>query len=646
MIDKLYQWLDAQIGKPFLSIALFAFTLTTVFYLVFNPTNERNMSKSERQKSETSRKFSFISPESSYLLGDLPKNSEGKYEFDTFENLPWIVDTNIWMNTEELTNLAISRFVWMRVKAVNIEDIENPYTLLEHAGAYFQVYTDKGDLLFQFGDEFENDAVVIPSLLDTQFNWVSLDQKPDQYYYLRILHREGFLFGINSIENRIASQSTIYNKFANNNLIPLFLYSFFLMIGIICALVYFIGYKKRYFVLLDFSIFAFLFGLLGFSTNDYFRFLSTDRYSLFFISMIASNFVYIPMHSGLRRLFGPGKWYILDVLIYLNLIIGTASTVLCLNLDVSPEVHSFFIQIRYFLVLFSILNILGPIVVTFLSWRKGKAMALPHFIGFSATLILVVIEIYLAIRDQSGFTRVAYWGVLFGVFGQGLALEKMMFSNAQKLQESQANLFKTEKSLKEVQLKTLQTKMSPHYLFNSLNTIHALHKIKPELIGDAILRLANNYRFFSDKTDRDLIPFEEEWEFIDDYLHLQKLRFYDTVTIEFKKTGDFKNTFIPPLVIQPIIENSFKHGFRNSSQGNWFIFINAKQDKDGNLQLTVFDTGAGISEEVLNDEEKLWSRSLGNIKERLDHSFPGNKFEISRNYPAGTRVYLEIPKST
>jgi sensor histidine kinase YesM len=350
------------------------------------------------------------------------------------------------------------------------------------------------------------------------------------------------------------------------------------------------------------------------------------------------------MHSGLRRLFGPGKYSILNILILINIIVGFLNIILGFTINEYPIIMNVFLHLRIFYLLFAIINFLGPIIVAYYAWKRGSEIGLGHLVGFSLTLILVIIEIYISIQDQTSFSRVAYWGILFGVFAQGLALEKLFFANRKKIQEFEASLLIAEKSLREVQLKTLQTKLSPHYLFNSLNTIHALQQTKSELVGDAIIRLANNYRFLSDKTELALIPFEEEWEFVEDFLHLQKLRFYDTVKIHLTKDGDFSKVYIPPLTLQPIVENSFKHGFRNTSSTNWMIDISVKIDGSSKLTLKIADTGAGISEERMADESQIWGRSLGNIKARLSHHYEYSKVSISKNNPSGTITTIILEK--
>ncbi|BDA77504.1 hypothetical protein LPTSP3_g04340 [Leptospira kobayashii] len=638
-MEKITDWLRSYLlDKPYLSIFAFFISLIGILLFIAQTYFHITLWFEHRIPKKTAHHYINITADSEYIPHDIELSGDS-YDFKKIKNLNWKI-LKVWADTNDLQEIAQNPYIWMRFKAKNIDQVPDPYCLVEHVGANFQVFNDSGELLFQNGKMDFSEK--LPSQLQGEFNWIKLNHTPTEYYYIRFIHREGFLFGFTAFDNRIDSQSSIYKDFAKINLLPIIFSSFFIVVGTLCALVYFIEYKKKYYKLIDLAVFSFLVGLTEITRNHFVRFILDNSEALLLISMIVPNFVFVSMHSGLRRLFGAGKWNLLNILIYLNLGMAVFNSILGLQIDRSPEVLQFFIQVRFFSIALTIINILGPIIVSYHAWRKGDELGLGHCISFIIVLFLVIIEIYITLSDDSSRIPVTYWGILIGVFAQGLSLEKSIFSNRQQIQEYKATLLKAEKSLKEAQLKTLQSKMSPHYLFNSLNTIHALHKTKPELIGDAILRLANNYRYFMDKTDRDLIPFEEEWEFTDDYLHLQKLRFYDTVRIEFRKEGDFKNVFLPPLVLQPIVENSFKHGFRTSAKSNWLIHVKANLTPEGKFQLLVYDNGAGLSKDVLSNPNQLWERSLGNIKERIEHLFPKTNFEIVQNFPSGVRVHLEI----
>ncbi len=627
-------WLSVErlISSPYPVLSLTAITVFASFFLLLGLPLYKSLSNQN-----SIPKGPSFSPDSEYILGDLEKSPNGTYDFKSANQMEW-PSLSTWVDSDALIRIAKSPVVWIRVNGVEQSLTDQEFLLLDHSGAVFEVYHDNGRLLFKFG-KAEN----LPKLLDADYSWIPLGTERTQYYYIRVLHRKGHLFTINPAQYQVGNQTLILDKFAKSNLLSLYLYSFFVIIGLVCFLVYLTQFQKKYFTLLDFSIFTFTIGLLGITTNGYIRYLSIDRYSIYLISTICSNIVYIPMHSGLKRIFGAGKYNILNILIILNFVFGIFSIALGFTINDSPIVMNIFLHLRIFYIVFAIVNFLGPIVVAYFAWKRGSEIGLGHLIGFSLTLVLVLIEIYVSIQDQTSFSGVAYWGVLFGVFAQGLALEKIFFANRTKIKEFEASLLIAEKSLREVQLKTLQTKLNPHYLFNSLNTIHALQQTKSELVGDAILRLANNYRFLSDRTELDLIPFEEEWEFVEDFLHLQKLRFFDTVKIHLNKEGNFQNVKIPPLTLQPIVENSFKHGFRNSSSANWMIDISAKFDSKGTLTLKISDSGAGISEEKLQDEAAIWGRSLGNIKARLSHHYKYSKVTIAKNNPSGiiTTIILE-----
>ncbi|TGK81469.1 histidine kinase [Leptospira noumeaensis] len=618
--------------KPTLSICLlflvFSVSISSYVYSITKPT-------------DSSLAEYYLAENTEYFVGDIPTNDDGEIDFQKMHKVYW-ESISGWINDSELQRITDSEFIWLRSKALpNHKTKEELYFLIEHGGLNLEIFNEYGDSIFKYGNFLDQER--LPNIFQSKFNWVKIPNDDSNYYYLRLYHKKGILFVITIVENLVGKQTALYREIALKNLTPIFFHSFFLMIGIICALVFFIEYKKQYNILLDFAAFSLCFGLLGLTSNVLIRYLFTNSETLFILTTVASNFVFIPMLSGVRRLFGSGRYKVLDILIYIDVVICSATTILVFSLPFVDSAHSLLISSRSFFLLFNLLNILGPIYITFESWKKGNPEAFGHFIGFSVTLLLVIIEIFLAIKSNDNSTnKVVLWGVLFGVISQGFALERAIFANRQKAQVYKEDLLKAEKSLKESQLKTLQTKMSPHYLFNSLNTIHALHKIKPELIGDAILSLANNYRFISDRTDRDWIPFEEEWNFLEDYLHLQKLRFYDTVKIDFKKSGDFSSVILPPLLLQPIIENSFKHGFRGSAEEQFQLFIHAKMIRDSVFSFVVYDNGIGIPEELLADKTKLLERSLGNIKERLRNLYSEFSFEVTRNFPEGARTEIEI----
>ncbi|PJZ52100.1 PAS domain S-box protein [Leptospira adleri] len=189
--------------------------------------------------------------------------------------------------------------------------------------------------------------------------------------------------------------------------------------------------------------------------------------------------------------------------------------------------------------------------------------------------------------------------------------------------------------LAENNLKTLQDRMSPHFLFNTLSIIHSYLQTNSELADSAILMLADNYRFLIDNAQRALIPFDVEWEFMENYMKLLKLRFSDFLDIEVVKKGDFSKCQLPPLTLQPIVENSYLHGIRNRKGGGK---ISVEATIEGNrTRIRIRDNGKGIDK-----TENFYSRTLHNISERLKFYLYESEVKIENHADGGTLVTVDF----
>ncbi|EPG75515.1 histidine kinase [Leptospira fainei serovar Hurstbridge str. BUT 6] len=193
--------------------------------------------------------------------------------------------------------------------------------------------------------------------------------------------------------------------------------------------------------------------------------------------------------------------------------------------------------------------------------------------------------------------------------------------------------------LAEHSLKTFQDRMSPHFLFNTLSIIHSYLETNSALADSAILMLAENYRFLIDNASKQLVPFDIEWQFMENYINLLKLRFQDFMDVEISKEGDFRKSVLPPLILQPLVENSYIHGIRDRD-GRGKIWVNALIVGD-RTTITIRDNGEGVKSTVNH------SRTLGNISERLKYYLSGSELKIE-NHPEGgavVTVTFDKPKS-
>jgi two-component system, sensor histidine kinase ChiS len=195
-------------------------------------------------------------------------------------------------------------------------------------------------------------------------------------------------------------------------------------------------------------------------------------------------------------------------------------------------------------------------------------------------------------------------------------------------------LKKTVQDHDEAKYKLLQERMNPHFLFNALNTVHAMINKDRAKADMAVIMLADNYRFLIDHSFRSLIPFDVEWRFVENYLDLEQMRFRDLLETKMERQGDFACISIPPLTLQPLVENALKHGIQHSG-GLSTIHVFA-ESYGGILRLAVRDNGARL------EASDIFSRSLGNIRNRLNHYFNDVKFDVDNAEDRGVVVRVSF----
>lgn len=127
----------------------------------------------------------------------------------------------------------------------------------------------------------------------------------------------------------------------------------------------------------------------------------------------------------------------------------------------------------------------------------------------------------------------------------------------------------------QAELNYLKSQTNPHFLFNTLNNIYSLARIKSELAPEAILRLSKILRFMLYETGGDYIAVEQEIKIITDYIELEKLRYDETLRINFNHDVENMRQAVPPLLLMPLVENAFKHGV-SETRSRPFVDIHLK----------------------------------------------------------------------
>lgn len=167
--------------------------------------------------------------------------------------------------------------------------------------------------------------------------------------------------------------------------------------------------------------------------------------------------------------------------------------------------------------------------------------------------------------------------------------------------------------------KALNALMNPHFIFNTLNNVQSLFNENDKRAANEYLRVfADLVRQNMHNISQELIPLEKEVTLVTNYLRLEKLRFEDKLVFEIDVDNevDLSDIMVPPLLIQPLVENSIKHGILPMKSGQGVIRMRIFE-KNGVLHIHVKDNGVGLAESYSKKDEGHESFGLENIRKRI-----------------------------
>jgi len=196
------------------------------------------------------------------------------------------------------------------------------------------------------------------------------------------------------------------------------------------------------------------------------------------------------------------------------------------------------------------------------------------------------------------------------------------------------------------EVRALQARMNPHFLFNALNALAALAAVAPREIPRAAGRLRHFLRASFDQHARPLVPLEEELAVVRAYLDIESLRFGARLKVEEAIDPGLAEFLVPPFSLQPLVENAVQHGLQSSPQAGRLCF--AVRPAGQWLEMSVSDDGQGVpSAEVEHCFFGARPRvhALGLLRRRLRTLF-GRSFrlEVSSEVGQGTTVTMRIPR--
>ncbi len=214
--------------------------------------------------------------------------------------------------------------------------------------------------------------------------------------------------------------------------------------------------------------------------------------------------------------------------------------------------------------------------------------------------------------------------------------------NARRRKEDRTKLVEMEHQLQNVQHDALKKQLQPHFLFNTLNTVSSLMEENVEAARTMLDQLALLLRTSLNRERRDRVPLEQEVEHAASYLGIQAMRFNDRLHVRYDIHHDCEGALVPSMLIQPLVENSLKHGFK--LPGSRMSIVVAAHRHHDDLVLRVIDNGSGCP-----DTEAIAERpgiGLRNVRERLRLLYgPKGRMEIVSPSGGGFEVVLSLPFS-
>ncbi len=202
--------------------------------------------------------------------------------------------------------------------------------------------------------------------------------------------------------------------------------------------------------------------------------------------------------------------------------------------------------------------------------------------------------------------------------------------------------------LNAARMSALQAQIQPHFLFNTLNTINRTAvQEKAEKTQELIHALSGIFRYNLENSKK--VSLQNEIDFIEQYMHIQQSRFSDRITYRYICDCAIDTIIVPPLILQPLVENAVIHGLAESENGGEIVIeISASNKK---TKICIRDTGVGTTDTQLRNMGKIGrdknnSTHIGieNVINRMRLFYKGKaSIDFSHNTPSGLKITLLIP---
>ena len=283
-------------------------------------------------------------------------------------------------------------------------------------------------------------------------------------------------------------------------------------------------------------------------------------------------------------------------------------------------------------------------------WRRHALihlLALP-VLSFTAN-VLVVLGYWFRMGTFRGFGALVRQGVLWGTVNLHVTLMVVLAVTGatswvlhyREARGRELQLAQLEGQLARAQVQALNAQIRPHFLFNTLHSIGQMWRSGRADEADAVLdRLGALFHRVQRSTSRFEVPLAEELELVREYLAIEQARFRDRLHVAVCAEDDALDCAVPPLILQPIVENAIRHGVAAvSTAGQVEVRANVAGDR---LRLSVRDDGPGVD---APSAQRGSGTGLRNTRERLAQLYGGSAgLRISSDESHGTTVTIDLPR--
>ncbi len=208
---------------------------------------------------------------------------------------------------------------------------------------------------------------------------------------------------------------------------------------------------------------------------------------------------------------------------------------------------------------------------------------------------------------------------------------------ASLLKQKEADNLKLKQAKTKAQLDLLYSKINPHFLYNSLNSIAGLAMIDGKKTKEMTIALSKLLHYTLNADDNNIATVEDEIKMMHTYFDIEKIRFGEKLNYEIHATEDVKNYIIPKFIFQPLIENAVIHALSEAEENN-FVQMNVSLINK-QLIVSIHDNGKQFPEKL------IYGYGLKSVTERLDLLFPGkNEFLIYNEPKKFVKIIIKEPK--